>query len=141
VLSAPASWNSANPSLKTGNNEYDSKRAQRQEVEITRSHTKFEDFSKTTESTTSNSSVATNDSDPSHMDVDTAGIRPFGTMNASKKRKADTIDDSVQTSALSHADSDIEPSHSKGKKSKEEKKKRKKNKKKATGESKEHMKS
>jgi hypothetical protein len=141
VLSAPASWNSANPSLKTGNNEYDSKRAQRQEVEITRSHTKFKDFSKTTESTTSNSSVATNDPDPSHMDVDTAGIRPFGAINASKKRRADAIDDSMQISSLSPTNSAIEPSHSKGKKSKEEKTKGKKNKKKATGESKEHMKS
>lgn len=66
-------------------------------------------------------------------------MRPARTFNASKKRKADAVDDSVPTSSLSRTDSDSEPPEGKRKNGKEEKRRRKRSKKKGKDDDKEHM--
>jgi hypothetical protein len=96
-------------------------------------------LSKTIENTTSSPSVATDNSDPTNVDLDNAGIGPSGALNASKKRKADAVDDSVLTSSLSPAGSNSEPLGGKRKKSKEEEKRGKRSKKKGKDEDKEYM--
>jgi hypothetical protein len=96
-------------------------------------------LSKTIENATSSPSVATDNSDPSNVDLDDAGTGPARAFNPSKKRKADAVDDPVPTSSLSLAGSDSEPPAGKRKKSSEEEKKRKRSKKKAEDEDKEHM--
>ena len=95
-------------------------------------------MSKSIESATSSPSVATN-SDSSNVDLEDAGTGPSRVFNVSKKRKADAVDDSVPTSSVSRASSDLETPQGKRKKSKEEKIRRKNSKKKGRYEDKEHM--
>jgi hypothetical protein len=96
-------------------------------------------LSKSIESATSSPSVATDNSDPSNIDLEDAGTAPSRAFNVSKKRKADAVDDSFPTSSVSRAGSDSETPQGKRKKSKEEKIRRKKSKKKGKYEDKEHM--
>jgi len=98
-------------------------------------------MSKTIEDAISSPSVAAESCDPSSVVLDNAGIGQDVAFNASKKRKADTIDDSMPTSSLSGAGSDSEPLEGKHKKSKEEKKRRKRSKKKGKDEDNKHMRS
>jgi hypothetical protein len=95
-------------------------------------------LSKTIEDAISSPSVATENWDPSNVDLDNAGIGRAGAFNASEKRKADAIDDSVPTSSLSGAGSDSEPPEGKHK---EEKKRRKRSKKKGKDGNNKHMRS
>ncbi len=102
------------------------------------SHTKFENLSKTTENAKSSPSAAIDKSDPSSIDMETAGTGSSRIINASKKRKADFVDGSAPTSSLSRPGSESELPHGKRKRSKEEKKQRKKTKKKGRDDDKEY---